>query len=139
MTTLHRCGLLVALLSTLATGCATSTPAAPPAEAVPLSASELRALLEDVAAPGRAFDDGYRGGLTYALQPGGLLTVTSGFVRSRSVTGAWRVDSATARLCTRVESDPEVCAPVLRLPGAPQRFYVDAPGGTQQGNTFVMR
>lgn len=120
-------------------GCATQSPGVLPADAVILSASELRGVIERAAAGGRVFDNGYTGGLTYAFRADGGMAVTSRFVTRTVVSGRWRIDVEGQKLCTQVERDPETCAHVYRLPGQADRFYVDIAGGTASANTFVRR
>lgn len=130
---------LACLFLTLAAGCATERPGVRPTDARALTAAELRSVIDRAANEGRVFDDGHDGGLSYAFRADGRLIVTSRFLTRRSVDGRWRIDGAGARLCARFEPDPETCAAVYRLAGAGEGYYVDAEGGTQQANTFVMR
>ena len=131
--------LALALLLTVMAGCATELPGVRPAGATAMSGTEVVKLIERAVAEGRVFDNGYQGGLSFAFRPDGRLDVTSRFVTNKTVAGRWRVDAEGGRLCTRFEPDPATCAAVYRLSIQPERLYVDVEGGTQRGNTFVMR
>jgi hypothetical protein len=122
-----------------ACACAGEPPGIPPAGVAPLRADDLRRLTGRAVAEGRVFDDANDGGLTFALRSGGQMSVTSRFFATRPIQGGWRVDAAASLLCTRIESDPEVCAHVYRLPGRADAYYFDADGGSQLANTFQMR
>jgi len=128
-----------ALLVALTAGCALEPAGVRPPEAEVLSVEELRGVIERAAAEGRAFDDGYDGGLTFTLHLDGQMKVRSRFVARKAIAGRWRIDADGARLCTRIESDPEHCARVYRFPGVGGRYYLDVAGGTQKANTFVLR
>jgi hypothetical protein len=110
-----------------------------PPDAQELSAAELRSLIERAAAEGRVFDDGFDGGLTYAFRADGRVIITSRYVRSKSFSGRWRIDTDLASLCIRIDNDPESCSRIYRLPGQTNRYYADVEGGTRQANTFSMR
>lgn len=127
------------LLALIGAGCATDLPGVRPADARPLSAAEIHHLIDRAATERRVFDDANAGGLTFAFESDGRLSVRSRFFTGRSIGGRWRIDDDSASLCTRIESDPETCARVHRLATAPERYYVDIAGGTQQANTFAIR
>lgn len=125
------------LLFTLLTGCASYMPGTVPAEARPMDATQLQALLDLAGREALWFDDAYRGGLRYRFEPGGRLEVRSRFMTAKVVPGRWRVQTSPARLCSQIEQDPETCHPVYQLPG--ERFYVDVPSQSAEANTFVLR
>jgi hypothetical protein len=129
----------ILLVLCAACACATEPPGTPPIGVAPLRSDDLRRLMERAVADGRVFDDASDGGLTFAFRPGGRMSVTSRFFATRPILGTWRVDTVAGQLCTRIESDPEICANVYRIPGQADGYYYDADGGTQQANTFRMR
>jgi len=131
--------LAAILLALIGAGCATNLPGVRPADAQALSAAEIRHLIDRAVSERRVFDDGHSGGLTFVFQSDGQLSVHSRFFAVRSIGGSWRIDDNSASLCTRIESDPETCARVHRLATAPERYYVDIVGGSQQANTFTIR
>jgi hypothetical protein len=127
------------LLALICAGCATDRPGMRPADARPLSAVEIRNLIDRAVAESRVFDDDNSGGLTFAFRSDGQLSMHSRFFAVRSIGGSWRIDDNSASLCTRIESDPETCARVHRLATASERYYVEIAGGTQKANTFTLR
>ena len=116
------CGALAA--------CASAPPAAVPAGAERLPASEIHALL---ALPVR-FDNDIVGGLTYAFAPDGTVVFSMRMLPARKA-GRWQVDGD--QLCIAVDGGRWECGPLYRI--GTTRFYFDLPGYDGAYNTLIRR
>ncbi|MGL4575969.1 MAG: hypothetical protein ACRCV9_14385 [Burkholderiaceae bacterium] len=128
---------LMLLAGAISTACATAPVGKVPQGAQQLTAPEIQAVLAAAARDRAVFDDGFDGGVTYALQPGGAMQVSSRSYKDKTFAGTWRVDANGNMLCTRVEKDPESCAALYKI--SADTFYLAVPGLSQQANTFKQR
>jgi hypothetical protein len=133
MKTIMIFGALVLTLS----ACATDPIGGLPIGAVRMTAGEIVGLTQRLADTKAFIDNGYDGGLTYQIRSNGIMQVTSRFVIGKKIAGQWRVDTMNATFCTRIETDPENCAPLYKL--SDDRFYLDASGGSLKENTLIVR
>jgi hypothetical protein len=125
-------------LFSLITACAsTSESSVPPPDAQPLNAGQIQSLVDRADRQNLWFDDAFPQGLRFRLQAGGALEVRSRYVTNKVIAGKWRVETASAKLCTQIEQDPENCHSVFELPGG--RIYLDVRQLSSEANTFVLR